>query len=187
VAKASLPVKSEKPVDTKLVAKVDKAKPTATPASTLSKTNGDTTSATQLTPVQEKLEQNTNLVGKVASRLPAGTDVIKAADGFANLNQFVAAVNVSNNLQVSFADLKAKLIDGKMSLGQAIQAVRPLTASPTIEAQRAEYDARGMITESEQPSQNTTSASTTMASNSPSPTTTATASKLKTKAKKPAQ
>ena len=37
-----------------------------------------------------------------------------------------------------------------MSLGQAIQAVRPLTASPTIEAQRAEYDARGMISESEQ-------------------------------------
>jgi hypothetical protein len=28
--------------------------------------------------------------------------------------------------------------------------VRPLTASPTVEAQRAEYDARGMISESEQ-------------------------------------
>ena len=113
-----------------------------------------------LTPVQQKLKENTNLAAKVESRLPKGTDLMAASAGFKNLGQFVAAVNVSNNLGVSFEDLKTKMVTNNMSLGQAIQAVRPLTASPTIEAQRAEYDARGMISESEQ-AQSTTTASAT--------------------------
>lgn len=115
---------------------------------------------TTLTPVQQKLKENTNLAAKVESRLPKGTDLMAASAGFKNLGQFVAAVNVSNNLGVSFEDLKTKMVTNNMSLGQAIQAVRPLTASPTIEAQRGEYDARGMISESEQ-AQSTTTASAT--------------------------
>jgi hypothetical protein len=111
------------------------------------------------------LKQNTNLAAKVATRLPQGTDVVSAAAGFTNLGQFVAAANVSHNLQISFTELKAKMMTG-MSLGQAIQAVRPLTASPTVEAQRAEYDARGMIYESDQATPSTPAApsSTTSAS-----------------------
>jgi sensor domain CHASE-containing protein len=73
-----------------------------------------------------------------------------ASAGFRNLGQFVAAVNVSNNLGISFTELKTRMVTDGMSLGQAIQSVRPLTASPTIEAQRAEYDARGMIVDSDQ-------------------------------------
>ena len=153
------PLNTAKPADTKL-AKTDKPKPTTTPVPTSTKMNAAPITATQLTPVQEQLKQNTNLTAKVAPRLPTGTDVIKAADGFASLGQFVAAVNVSSNLQLSFADLKTKLIDGKMSLSQAIQALRPLTASPTIEAQRAEYDARGIIAESEQQPAQTVSSGT---------------------------
>jgi hypothetical protein len=102
-----------------------------------------------------------------------------AAAGFKNLGQFIAAANVSNNLQVSFTELKAKMMSG-MSLGQAIQAVRPLTASPTVEAQRAEYDARGMISESEQ----TTAASS---STVPAATPTSTTAKPKVKTKNSAQ
>jgi len=128
-----------------------------------------------LTPVQEKLKQNTNLAAKVATRLPQGTDVISAAAGFKNLGQFVAAANVSNNLQISFTELKAKMMTG-MSLGQAIQAVRPLTASPTVEAQRAEYDARGMIYDSEH-----TTPSTTATAPSTTPTSAPVKSKAKTK------
>src|SRR5262245_27930288 len=124
------------------------------------------TATAELTPVQQKLKQNTDLAAKVASRLPQGTDLMAASAGFQNLGQFVAAANVSNNLQISFPELKAKILTG-MSLGQAIQAVRPLTASPTVEAQRAEYDARGMIAESEK----TTTASSTVPSATPASTT----------------
>jgi len=154
------PAKSDKAADTKL-AKVGKPAPT-----------------TDLTPVQQKLKQNTNLAAKLATRLPQGTDVIAAAAGFKNLGQFVAAANVSQNLQISFTDLKAKLMTG-MSLGQAIQAVRPLTASPTVEAQRAEYDARGMIYDSEQTSSTTATA--------PSTTSVSTPVKAKAKTKNSAQ
>lgn len=170
-----------KPADTKLAKAETKA--TMPPSST--KTSAGTTTVTALTGAQEQLKQNANLTAKIASRLPAGTDVIKSAEGFGNLGQFVAAVNASNNLQLSFADLKAKLVDGKMSLSQAIQAARPLTASPTIEAQRAEYDARGMIAESEQQaSQSTTQAATGAKSVTPATTT---MSKQRGNAKKPAQ
>ena len=163
-SKLATPAKLEKPTDSKL-AKA-KAAPTAT-----------TPSTTLLTEVQQKLRQNANLASKVTSRLPQGTDLMGAAAGFNNLAQMVAAVNVSNNLQVSFTDLKAKLMTG-MSLGQAIQAVRPLTASPTIEAQRAEYDASGLIA-SEQPPQAASSGPAPITT----PTTTTTAMPQKSTAK----
>jgi hypothetical protein len=177
--------KPEKPVkaaDTK-IAKAEKpaktTKSTTTSTSTSTKTTTGTTTTTELTPVQQKLKQNTNLAAKVASRLPQGTDLMAAAAGFKNLGQFVAAANVSNNLQISFTELKAKMMTG-MSLGQAIQAVRPLTASPTVEAQRAEYDARGMIAESEH---TTTASSSTV----PSATPTSTTAKPRVKTKNSAQ
>ena len=130
------------------------------------------TPATPLTTVQEKLQQNTHLAAKVASRLPAGTDLMAASEGFRDLGQFVAAVSVSHNLKLSFADLKTQMVTGRKSLGDAIPAVRPV-ASGTIEAQRAEHDARAMIAESErQPPVKATTA--------PPPATT-----IKAKAKKP--
>lgn len=180
------PVKADKPADTKL-AKLDKtAKPdkTKTSKSTSTSTTTPSGTTTELTPVQQKLKQNTNLAAKVASRLPQGTDLMTAAAGFKNLGQFVAAANVSDNLQISFTELKAKMMSG-MSLGQAIQAVRPLTASPTVEAQRGEYDARGMIAESEPSTTSTpTSGPITMGSTSPTtPVKSTTAVKPRAKAK----
>ena len=120
-----------------------------------------TTNNVVLTPVQQKLTKNTNLASKLQSRLPAGTDLMKAADGFRNLGQFVAAVNVSNNLDIPFTRLKTQMVEENLSLGQAIQKLKP-TASGTVEAQRAEYDAQGMIYQSEQ--QNTTTTTTTTSS-----------------------
>jgi hypothetical protein len=188
------------PAPAKTAAKADKPAKTAKSAagaspSTSTSSNKKTTPTTtgtpttELTPVQQKLKQNTNLAAKVASRLPAGTDLMAAAAGFKNLGQFVAAANVSNNLQIPFAELKAKMVTGGMSLGQAIQAVRPLTASPTIEVQRAEYDARGMIAESEQTTPSTTGGPVTTATTPASAPTTASSPTVKTKvkAKKPVQ
>jgi hypothetical protein len=186
-AAATKPENALKPAATK-VAKVEKpeapkasktekatSKSAATTKATAPVASTTPVSTTQLTPVQEKLKKNTNLAAKLTSGLPAGTDLMTAAAGFRNLGQFVAAVNVSNNLGVSFTQLKAKMVTANMSLGQAIQAVRPLTASATIEAQRAEYDARGMIAESE------------LTPQVPAPTTTSTSSKTKAKAKTPAK
>ena len=179
--------KTEKPAATK-VAKFDKPSKstektgkttlaaTTTPPGTTTPPDTTTppgTTTVPLTPVQQKLQKNTNLASKLATRLPEGTDLMKAAAGFRNLGQFVAAVNVSNNLGISFADLKTKMVTDGKSLGQAIQVLKPV-ASATVEAQHAEYDARSMIVESEQQPPNTTTTATT-------------SSKSKTKTKKPAQ
>jgi hypothetical protein len=103
------------------------------------------TSTTTLTPVQQKLQRNTNLASKLQSRLPAGTDLNTAAAGFRNLGQFVAAVNVSNNLGIPFTELKTRMVDQGMSLGQAIQDARPSTTGTTVVATRAESEADVMI------------------------------------------
>jgi hypothetical protein len=101
--------------------------------------------STTLTPVQQKLQRNTNLAGKLQSRLPAGTDLQAAAAGFRNLGQFVAAVNVSNNLGIPFSALKTRMVDQGMSLGQAIQDARPQTTNTTVVARRAESEADDLI------------------------------------------
>ena len=132
------------------------------------RTATSTTSTTTLTPVQQKLQQNTNLASKLETRLPKGTDLMTAAEGFRNLGQFVAAVNVSNNLGIPFTQLKTKMVDDNMSLGQSIKTLRPESSS-TVEANRAEYDARGMILESE-----TTTVSATVSASTTTSTTTTT-------------
>lgn len=102
------------------------------------------TSGLVLTPVQEKLTKNTNLASKLSGRLPAGTDLMLASEGFRNLGQFVAAVNVSNNLGIPFADLKARMVTDGLSLGQAIKAERS-DVDFLAQARRAETDADLLI------------------------------------------
>ena len=119
------------------------AKPERTTKST--KASTITTTTTTLSPVQLKLQKNTNLASKLQSRLPAGTDLTLAAAGFRNLGQFVAAVNVSNNLGIPFLELKTRMVDQGMSLGQAIQDARPTTTDTTVVVRRAETDANELI------------------------------------------
>jgi hypothetical protein len=112
--------------------------------------------------VQQKLQKNTNLADKLRTRLPEGTDLLKASDGFKNLGQFVAAVNVSNNLGLKFTDLKTRMVDQGMSLGQAIQDSKKLSNSNVqTEVQRAETEANDMIKST------TTSSNTTTTTSSP--------------------
>jgi len=111
---------------------------TSTPAT------GATPTTTTLTPVQQKLQQNTNLASKLETRLPKGTDLMTAAEGFRNLGQFVAAVNVSNNLGIDFVNLKTSMVDDGLSLGQSIQTWKP-TANSTREASLAESQATVII------------------------------------------
>lgn len=109
-----------------------------TPTTTTTPTTVATGST--LTPVQQKLQRNTNLASKLQSRLPAGTDLNAAAAGFRNLGQFVAAVNVSNNLGLDFPTLKTAMVVDGNSLGQAIQAQKTTVDGNTV-ATRAERDA----------------------------------------------
>jgi len=92
------------------------------------------------------LKQNTRLSERVAKLLPEGTDVQSAAAGFRNLGEFVAAVHVSHNLGIAFADLKAKITAGD-SLGDAIHALRPSTDAQ-VEARKARAAAENEISKS---------------------------------------
>ena len=125
-------VKSTTP---KAKAVTPKAKTTAKTTTTTTKkstvptttTTTTTPTGTTLTPVQQKLQKNTNLASKLRSRLPAGTDLMLAAAGFRNLGQFNAAVNASYNHQLPFAEIKTRMVDQGMSLGQAVKEVRALS------------------------------------------------------------
>jgi len=127
--------------------------------------------------VQQKLQKNTKLASKLQSGLPAGTDLMTAAKGFRNLGQFVAAVNVSNNLGISFTELKTRMVDQHMSLGQSIQDVKPTNVSTDTIVARAEADADATI-RSTQPTTTTNSTTSTTTQ-----TQTQTTSKSKSKSK----
>ena len=127
-------------------------------STTTTTTATGTGSTTTLTPVQQKLVKNTNLADKLRTRLPDGTNLMTAAEGFKNLGQFVAAVNVSaNHPGVKFTDLKTRMVDQGMSLGQALQDVKK-TANVTAEVTKAEAEADAMIKSS---TTSTTSTTTT--------------------------
>ena len=101
------------------------------------------------------LSQNTQLSSKLSTLLPAGTDLQTAAAGYRNLGQFVAAVHVSHNLDIPFAQLKCTelataaacpnmTVPSKSShLGQAIQTLKPTMSSTDSKsaAKQAEKEA----------------------------------------------
>lgn len=72
------------------------------------------------------IERNPQLNERLSKMLPAGMQLRDAASDFKNRGQFIAALHVSQNLGIPFADLKARMTgpDAK-SLGQAIHDFRP--------------------------------------------------------------
>jgi hypothetical protein len=172
-----------------------KSKGTSTTTTTTTTATGTTTGGTAtggsttvvLSPAQQKLQRNTNLASKLQGRLPAGTDVVQAAAGFRNLGQFVAAVNVSNNLDIPFTQLKTSMVTDGLSLGQSIQKLRP-GSDYTTQVQRAETDATTFVQQYDSTATSatpTTSTSTTTTTTTTSKTSTKTKSKDKPKSKSP--
>lgn len=147
---AATKTKSATKTSTATTSKTTAAGTTTTDAGTT------TTSTTALSPLQQKLLKNTNLATKLQTRLPKGVLVQDACVGFKNLGQFVAAVNVSNNLGIDFAQLKAQMtgttVSGEKiagatttkSLGQAIHTLKP-TVDADGEALTAQRQADSMI------------------------------------------
>jgi hypothetical protein len=89
------------------------------------------------------LDHNTHLATKLEgllglSGLPDPLTALKNdAAGFKNFGQFVAAVHVSNNLDIPFTDLKSKMTGpNAVSLGKAIQELKP-AANAKSEAKKA--------------------------------------------------
>jgi hypothetical protein len=98
--------------------------------------------------VQKELQRNLVLADGLRSRLPVGTDLNTAAAGFRRLELFVATVHASNSVEISFAELKRRIVNDGMTLGQAIQDIRPKSRY-WEEARRAEDDAAATIRTSE--------------------------------------
>ena len=140
---------------------------TAAPSTTATTDLQRTPATIQANPIAEKL-QNKPLGARLEKMLPPGMTLDTASSGFKNQGQFVAAVHVSQNLGIPFADLKATMLGipvgtttvettSPMSLGQAIQRLKPF-ANATTEATRAATQATTDLQTSSTP---TTTATTT--------------------------
>jgi hypothetical protein len=65
---------------------------------------------------------NPNLRARLEAMLPSGMSLEDAAEGFRNQGQFIAALQQSQNHDISFVDLKAEMTgDNPLSLGQAMR------------------------------------------------------------------
>lgn len=113
-----------------------KAEARATKAETKAARKSDATTTTTQT------AKNPNQEARLLALLPPGTNIQDASQGFKNRGQFIAAVNASNNHNIPFADLKARMTGiapgstvpttTPMSLGQAIQSFKGTTAAPQL-------------------------------------------------------
>lgn len=101
-----------------------------------------------VSPAQKELQRNLVLADGLRARLPVGTDLNTAAAGFRRLELFVATVHASNNIDIPFSELKRRIVNDGMTLGQAIQDIRPKSRYWS-EARRAEDEAAATIRTSE--------------------------------------
>jgi hypothetical protein len=94
------------------------------------------------------LSHNTKLNSKLETLLPKGMTAQQACTGFKNLGQCVAVIHVSNNLGVSFDDLKAKTAGAHSeNLGKAIHDLKP-DADAKAEAKKGQKQADQDLSES---------------------------------------
>lgn len=90
----------------------------------------------------QMLGQDTKLAANLEKLLPSGMTAQQACGGFRTLGSCVAAIHVASNLDIPFADLKAKVTgSGATSLGKAIHTLKP-DADAKGETRKAEGQAR---------------------------------------------
>ena len=85
----------------------------------------------------QRIERNQQLSDRLGKMLPPETTLQTAADGFKNQGQFIAALHVSQNLVIPFADLKNLMTTGEdpKSLGEAIHELKPTLTEDQVEIQ----------------------------------------------------
>lgn len=147
-----------------------------------SATTPATGSSAPLNPIAAKIASKPQLSSQVKALLPSNMTLNQASAGFKNQGQFIAALHVSKNLGIPFADLKTAMTgirpasgsttgttanSATLSLGQAIHKLRPgVDAGQAAERaeEQAERDVRTTTT--------TTTSSTSTSSTTSSSTTT---------------
>lgn len=105
---------------------------------------------------ESRLANNPNLSSRLQNLLPPNTTLQAAASGFKNQGQFIAALHVSQNLNIPFTQLKADMNgSGHDSLGQAIHALRPDLSSKTVSknVKLAEHQTKSDLDESTETAQ----------------------------------
>jgi hypothetical protein len=156
-------------------------------------------------PIADKIARNPNLSAKMQSRLPAGMTLAQASTGFKNQGQFMAAVNVSNNLGIDFTKLQVAMtgqttkVDpathaitttttgvAPLSLGQSIHKLKPgVDADAAVATAQAQTTAMVPTTTATTPATTTTtpttSATTSSTTSTTTPTVTTTSRKIKSK------
>ena len=96
--------------------------------------------ASAINPVAAKISTMPGLTAKITALLPPNTTLDAASAGFRNQGQFIAALHVSHNLGIPFADLKSNMVTRHMSLGQSIHALST-TVDAKHEAKKGETEA----------------------------------------------
>ena len=92
--------------------------------------------------IVQRVDQNPSLVARLTPLLPSGMTIDQAAQGFKTEGQFIAALHVSQNLNIPFAQLKTDMTGTNHdSLGQAIHALKP-AVDAKAEAKKAEAEAK---------------------------------------------
>lgn len=82
--------------------------------------------------IAENIARNPQQEARLKAMLPSGMTLEQASEGFRNQGQFIAALEASKNQNIPFADLKAKMTgDNPVSLGQAVQELRPAETTGT--------------------------------------------------------
>ncbi len=88
------------------------------------------------------LTKSPQLASNLDKLLPTGMTAQQACSGFKNLGECVAAVHVSNNLNIPFADLKSRMTGtNPEALGKAIQDLKP-DANAKQEAKKGQKQAQ---------------------------------------------
>jgi hypothetical protein len=129
----------DSPVEQIEVVRAADASPTPTAAPRV--TEGPSVSETRATAMAASAEP----VQKHAkSLLSQGTDTSKAADGFANAEQFVTVAYAAKNTEVPFVLLKHRVLNENQSLAEAIRTSKP-ELDATLEADRARLEARATL------------------------------------------
>ena len=90
--------------------------------------------------IAARIESHPQLASRLRLMLPQGMTLETAAKGFKNQGQFIAALHVSQNLEIPFEQLKTEMVTNHQSLGQSIHILKPLTDA-TTEVHRAEREA----------------------------------------------
>ena len=73
-------------------------------------TGGNTDAAAEDGSFITRVENNSQLMSRLQPLLPSDMTLASAAQGFKNEGQFIAAVHVSQNLKIPFAQLKAEMV-----------------------------------------------------------------------------